>query len=32
MNHIAEGLGAIDNTPSGGFAKGTIKWGCWILS
>jgi len=25
MNHIAEGLGAIDNTPSGGFAKATIK-------
>jgi len=25
MNHIAKGLGAIGNTPSGGFAKATIK-------
>jgi len=25
MNHIAKGLGAIGNTPSGGFAKVSIK-------
>ncbi len=25
MNHIVEGLGAIDRTPSGGLAKATIK-------
>jgi hypothetical protein len=25
MNHIVEGLGAINSTPSGGFAKTTIK-------